>query len=117
MPYYPPSGGGTFNPHSPGPIGDVTPNTVNAIGYTSTGFSVGASGDIIGLSITANGGNLSGDNVISNGLLLSDGGGFLTDGSGNVTLNGITATGLPTSDPSVAGEFWSNLGIVTMSNG
>lgn len=45
--YFPPGGGGgSFDPHSPGPIGDVTPGTVAAT-------SVDATGNISGSSIGA----------------------------------------------------------------
>lgn len=42
---------------------------------------------------------------------------------GNVTATNVTATGtvilsgLPTSDPSVAGAIWSNAGVLTVSAG
>lgn len=29
----------------------------------------------------------------------------------------VTLTGLPTSDPAVAGQLWNNLGVVTVSAG
>lgn len=36
--YFPPGGGGgSFDPHSPGPIGDVTPSTVSATTFAATG--------------------------------------------------------------------------------
>lgn len=35
-----------------------------------------------------------------------------TDGDGNLIF-----TGLPTSDPSVAGALWANAGVVTVSAG
>lgn len=48
---------------------------------------------------------------------------ILTDGSGGMTMvnltvgNTVTILGMPTSDPHVVGQLWSNLGIVTISNG
>lgn len=39
--------------------------------------------------------------------------------AGTVTLNGATVviTDLPTSDPSVAGQLWSDSGVLTVSAG
>jgi hypothetical protein len=39
--------------------------------------------------------------------------------TGNVTISGtvISTPNLPTSDPLVAGQLWSNLGVVTVSSG
>lgn len=50
MPYYPPAGGGggSFNPHAPGPIGDVTPDTIAASTLSVAGgdFSVDDNGAV-----------------------------------------------------------------------
>lgn len=39
--------------------------------------------------------------------------------TGTVTINGTTViiSDLPTSDPSVAGQLWSNSGVLTVSAG
>ena len=39
--------------------------------------------------------------------------------TGTVTINGTTViiSGLPTSDPSAAGQLWSNSGVLTVSAG
>jgi hypothetical protein len=39
--------------------------------------------------------------------------------TGTVTINGTTIiiSSLPTSDPSVAGQLWSNSGVLTVSAG
>jgi len=39
--------------------------------------------------------------------------------TGTVTINGTTIiiSSLPTSDPSVAGQLWSNAGVLTVSAG
>jgi len=48
----------------------------------------------------------------------------ITDDGTNVTVDAnlivtgtVTASGLPTADPAVAGELWSNAGVVTVSAG
>ena len=49
--------------------------------------------------------------------------GFVGAVTGNVTAVTVTATGavifsgLPTSDPSVAGQLWNNSGVLTVSAG
>lgn len=49
--------------------------------------------------------------------------GFTGDVTGDVTAADVTATGtvilsgLPTSDPNVAGQVWSNSGVLTVSAG
>lgn len=49
--------------------------------------------------------------------------GFTGAVTGNVTAVTVTATGavifsgLPTSDPSVAGQLWNNSGVLTVSAG
>lgn len=47
------------------------------------------------------------------------GGNVLNLGSVKLTVSGanVIITGLPTSDPSVAGALWSNSGVVTVSAG
>jgi len=50
---------------------------------------------------------------------VNQGGTALTVGSIVFTASGtnIVVTGLPTSDPAVAGALWSNTGVVTVSAG
>lgn len=47
------------------------------------------------------------------------GGNSLVIGAVTLTVSGsnVVITGLPTSDPSVAGALWSNSGVVTVSAG
>lgn len=47
------------------------------------------------------------------------GGNSLVIGGITLTVSGsnVIITGLPTSDPAVAGALWSNLGVVTVSAG
>lgn len=145
MPLYPPAGGSSFNPASPGPIGGTTPSTIKGTIITATTsiitplFNVGA-GALQGNSSGIGGsgsinmeGTLSTDNTLvsSDGFgnlvinsLNSDTGEFQTDGSGNLNMTGdlnsegnISFPNIPTSDPHVSGELWSNLGIVTQSAG
>lgn len=51
-------------------------------------------------------------------LYVFDGDSFVAVGSLDQVFSGtVTMSGLPTSDPSVAGELWANTGVVTVSAG
>lgn len=50
--------------------------------------------------------------VVANGGSISIGDVILTATAGNVII-----TGIPTSDPAVAGALWSNSGVLTISAG
>jgi hypothetical protein len=60
-------GGGPFNPHSPGPIGDVTPSTVGATNLTATGLSTLGNWGIAGDILEDDNGAINALNVFLNG--------------------------------------------------
>lgn len=122
MPYYPPSGGSNFDPTKPGTLGGTTPATdiitesIECIGDAR--FSDGSS------TLSADGsGNFAGGNVTwdASGNFVSIGSftaGSNSEFAGEAQFDaGINAAALPSSDPHVMGEFWSNLGIATISAG
>lgn len=56
-----------------------------------------------------------------NSMVIAEGG-TIKVGDGSITLttdgsNNLIVTGLPTSDPSVAGALWADTGVVTVSAG
>lgn len=115
MPLYPPSGGGSsFDPHSPGPIGDVTPNSITATAFSNNGFQCDNSGN----GNIANGiisWDFSGNFSLPQGIFPATG---QFEIGTDIQFDGnMIANNLPTSDPHVANEFWSNLGILTISAG
>lgn len=57
--------------------------------------------------------------MANTGVSLPQGGNSLVVGGVTFTASGsnIVVTGLPTSDPAVAGALWSNSGVVTVSAG
>lgn len=117
--YNPPN---SFNPASPGPIGGTTPDliTVTEVNLASGLAQVNPDGTIQFTNLTSTSGlyvfNNDGSCQLGNGVLAGDGQGNLQT-SEIIILGGINAANLPASDPHVSGEFWSNLGIVTSSNG
>lgn len=134
------------NLHSPGPIGDVTPSTVSTKDNGTFAQKIyRGDGTLIG-QIDAQGAGsdcrLYGNNTYltldaaGQVLINANGGSAAVFGNGYCGLTGVqpradntyplgTAgarwttifANLPTSDPHVVGEFWSNLGIVTQSAG
>lgn len=115
MPLYPPAGG-SFNPHSPGPIGDITPNTIECTVLSCDGALTVANGASIfnaDFSGQLANGNIAWDTTGNIQMI-----GALDVVFADTTLGGnIIAGNLPTSDPNVFGELWTNLGIVTQSQG
>ena len=111
--YNPPSGG-SFNPHSPGPIGDVTPDTITATSFNSNGFistSVG-SGSVANGQISW---GSTGDLALLQANLPATGSWEI---GCDVQLDAnIIALALPTSDPHVVGQFYLVAGVVNVSNG
>jgi hypothetical protein len=106
---------GYFAPSSPGPIGGTQASTILGTTITAaTAFKTSSNT----ASITNGGGIISFDS----GNIYSDGNGNVGANSltanTNLTVTGnITAANLPTSDPGVTGELWSNGGTVMISNG
>ena len=64
MATYNPPGGGSFDPHSPGPIGDVTPGTIRGTDVFSDG-AVGATTMVTGDTGARFGADAVGDLVIN----------------------------------------------------
>lgn len=110
--------GASFNPpvnlHSPGPIGDVTPDRVTATDFVSNGFQAYNAGQ----------GQLGNGHVTwgANGDIGLDNADIPQAGPWEISIplildSDVTLSGIPTSNPGVAGRVWSNLGILTLSAG
>jgi len=83
--------------------GDVTGNVTGNLTGNVTGDVTGnVTGDLTG-AVT---GDVTGDVTAA----------LLTIGTATIA-DGVVKLNLPTSDPAVAGQLWSNLGIVTVSAG
>lgn len=140
MPLYPPA----INLTAPGPIGVTTPSTVRGTTITATTAVISPNINVAGGAFILSNSGLSGTGGINvAGILSVESGTISSDGSGGLTINSLNSDAgaivsdgfgslliqgalqvqsnvqftLPTSDPHNAGELWSNLGIVTSSQG
>ena len=78
---------------------------------------------LIGVQDGSSSGNTltwDGDDWVETPRITVSGGNVGLNGSGDITINfdgNVIMTGLPTSDPVVAGALWSNSGVLTVSAG
>lgn len=118
---------GAVDLSSPPPIGNTAPNTISTTTITITEKIVGS-----GVNAIEFGGNVvinapSGQQLYLlrryGGTKVNFGNGADGDSGATVDIAGLGTfvtliiSNAPTSDPHVAGEVWSNLGILTLSAG